>query len=243
MVGNDAMRGSADAGFWVRVPPEAPGYPWEVNALHPTNFPTPGLWFDADEASPWFDVDDKTDGLVRAALLSALAMAELDPDYAHSRQSGARRLRQQMRAHLLCDYNLEAYGASNENICGGNHPGKPHARGGGLVRHVMADTGLGVNWEPRHADNRMLIASERPPQRVTSRAGDPSPGATGSARPLLWLPPVDLAALRREGRITAGALRWSDGSSVLRPPPPVGGRGIQNPYALPGMPGYRELAT
>lgn len=227
---------------WSEIDPSASRYPWEHAGLHPNNFPTPGLFYDAADRSSWFDIGAGPDGLVRAALGSALAMADLDPDIATSRQSHARRLRQQMRGQVLNDWNLELYGCTNENYCGGAHPHKP---GGddrrAVVDHVMGSKGLGLNWLPVHDDNRERLSQGRPARRTTTMKGDHILGVQGDKRPLVWIPPVDLERLHREGIVTSEGMRWSDGSPVTKPPPQVARLGVQNPVALPGMPGFSEL--
>lgn len=227
---------------WTEIDPSSAGYPWEQAALHPNNFPTPGLFYDAADRSSWFDIGAGPDGLVRAALGSALAMADLDPDIATSRQSHARRLRQQMRGLVLNDWNLELYGCSNENYCGGAHPAKAGGQGRrAVVDHVMGPKGLGLNWMPRHDDNRERLSQGRPARRTTAMNGDHILGVQGRKRPLVWIPPVDLERLQREGVVSSEGIYWADGSSVVRPPPSVARLGIQNPVALPGMPGFKEL--
>lgn len=218
---------------WAFVDPSTPGYPWERAALHPQNFPTPGLFFDANTESSWFDLTTGFDGIVRGALGSALAMSELDADLATSKQSHARRLRQQMRAQILCAWNLRAYGCTNENYCGGSHPEKPGIGGSShVVDHMMNESGVGLNLEPVHANNRQLLAEGKPATRTITLEGESLTELSGSHRPLLWIPAVNLDKLRESGVITVEGMRWSDGSSMVHPPPVVQRLGSLAPPGL-----------
>lgn len=217
------------------VDPASEGYPWNFAVLHPHNFPTPGMFLDLEQPD-WFPPDAGFDGLVRAALGSALAMAGVDPEQASSKTSRGRRLRQEMRNTLYSRWHLSLYGCTNENFCGGVHPSKPGGEGRrAVVDHVMGPRGRGINWLPRHAPNRELLACGRPARRTTDARGEPLLGAPGFTRPLLWVAAVDLDALARAGpRVVP--LRWDDGTSCTEPPLAVRELGVQDPYALPGMP-------
>ncbi len=219
----------------LRLDPASEGYPWDIATLHPHNFPTPGMFLDLSEDG-WFKVGSGFDGLVRSTLGSALAMAGSDPDIASSRTSQGRRLRQEMRRVFFSRWHLSLYGCSNENYCGGVHPLKPGGEGRrAVVDHVMGPSGRGINWLPRHANNRELLAQGRAPRRTTDLQGEPLLGAPSFSLPLLWIPAVDLDQLATEDPCVV-LLRWQDGVSTSEPPKAVRRLGVQDPIALPGMP-------
>jgi hypothetical protein len=188
------------------------------------------------EKPDWFHPDAGFDELVRAALGGALAMAGCDPELASSRTSQGRRLRQEMRAALFSRWHLALYGCSNENYCCGVHPAKPGGEGRrAVVDHTMGPGGRGISWCPHHAPNRELLAEGRPARRTTDTRGEPLLGAPGFSRPLLWIPAVDLDQLaQQEPRLAT--MVWRDGVSTKEPPKVVRDLGVQDPYALPGMP-------
>lgn len=208
---------------WLRIDPAMAGYPWEAAGLHPANFPTPGLFWDADEPTQWLEAPH-FDEVVRAALGSALLMADGDPELSMSRTSQARRLRQQLR-HLIIEapHNDVLYGCTNANYCGGADPQLPGADGKGRQDlHVLGPSGRGINWLARHAHDRERIAQGLAPARATNRDGDPLLEDVHGARPLIWIPALNLAALAdKNPRVTTQDMQWSDGSSTLEVPPPV----------------------
>ena len=213
---------------WLRVDPAEPGYPWEGAALHPANFPTPGLFWDGNEETPWLE-NPHFDEVIRAALGSALLMAGLDPALATSRTSDSRRLRQQMRRLMItAPFNDQAYGCTNANYCGGTDPSKPGA--GDKTHedlHVMGPDGRGLNFLPRHAPNRDRIAQGLAVARATNEEGEALLGDALGRRPLLWVPPISIEALRRRRPVaTVEGMAWSDGSSTLEVPPRVRALGI-----------------
>jgi hypothetical protein len=220
---------------WIVVDPASDGYPWDLAVLHPRNFPTPGMFIDLDQPD-WFHPDAGFDELVRAALGSALAMAGSDPELASSRTSQGRRLRQEMRCTLFSRWHRALYGCANENYCCGVHPAKPGGKGRrAVVDHMMGPGGRGLSWVPRHAPNRDLLGAGRPARRTIDARGESLLGSPGFSRPLLWVPAVDLDALARENpQVTT--LTWRDGVSTSEPPKVVRDLGVQDPYALPGMP-------
>lgn len=220
---------------WRTQDPGDPSYPWPDPVLHPHSFPCPGMFLDLGEQG-LFQVESGFDGLVRSALASALAMADMDTDLAISRTSQGRRLRQQMRACFFSKWNLGLYGCTNENYCGGVHPLKPG--GGGrkaIVDHVMGPRGRGINLLARHAPNRELLAQGKPAKRAIDPRGEPLLGAPGFSMPLLYIPAIDLEQLAAEEPEVV-LLRWEDGVSTAEPPPRIRELGVQDPLALPGMP-------
>lgn len=213
---------------WLRIDPATPGYPWEVAGLHPANFPTPGLFWDGNETTAWLE-DPHFDEVVRAALGSALLMAGGDPELSTSRTSQARRLRQQMRRLIIeATFNDVLYGCTNANYCGGTDPSLPGADGKTHEDlHVLGPNGRGLNWLSRHAHNRERIAQGLSPARATTDEGEPLIDDLRSAKPLLWITPISLKALRGdEPVVTTQGMRWSDGRSMLEAPPPVRALGL-----------------
>lgn len=208
---------------WLRIDPATAGYPWEGAGLHHANFPTPGLFWDADEPTQWLE-DPHFDEVVRAALGSALLMAGADPGLATSRTSQSRRLRQQMRRLVItAPFNDRLYGCTNANYCGGTDPSKP----GAAERthedlHVLGPNGRGIHWGSGHAHNRERIAEGTTLARAISQDGEALLVDVKGARPLLWLPAISLPALRADAPVaTVEGMRWSDKSSTLEVPPRV----------------------
>ncbi|MDP3910851.1 MAG: hypothetical protein Q8Q14_10725 [Gemmatimonadales bacterium] len=208
---------------WLRIDPAMAGYPWEAAGLHPANFPTPGLFWDANEPTQWLE-NPHFDEVVRATLGSALLMAGADPELSMSRTSQARRLRQQIRRLISeAPHNDVLYGCNNANYCGGADPTRPGADGKGhRDLHVMGPQGRGINWMPRHLHNRERIAKGLAPARATTPDGEPLLEEAAGRRPLIWIPALNLEALAgADPRATTRGMRWSDDSSTLEVPPPV----------------------
>ena len=227
-LGVPRRRGSSAGVPWLRIDPAMAGYPWETAGLHPANFPTPGLFWDANETTQWLE-DPHFDEVVRAALGSALIMAGVDPDVATSRTSQARRLRQQMRRIIIeAPHNDRLYGCTNANYCGGSDPSSPGAEGRTHEDlHVLGSTGRGLHWGPVHAHNRERIAHGRPVARVIDEQGEPLLEEMAAVRPLIWIPAISLEALRGETpRATTRGMAWSDNASTAQVPPPVRRLGI-----------------
>ncbi len=76
---------------------------------------------------------------------------------------------------------------------------------------------LGAAFLPRHKNAIQAIASGQMPERNISASG--SKQGSGSSYALLWIPPIDVQALKDLDTITISGETWSDGSSVLNPPP------------------------
>jgi hypothetical protein len=76
---------------------------------------------------------------------------------------------------------------------------------------------LGAAWMPRHKNAIQAIASGNMPVRNISASGNKE--GSGSSYALLWIPPVDVQALKDLDTITVSGGTWSDGSSILNPPP------------------------
>lgn len=223
------------------ITPDTPGYPWTFPALHAASFPTPGMFFNLTNRRGWFQHWEGFDAFVKAALGSALIMADMDPELAEANTSVMRKLRQVMRTAIVeSDFNAELYACDNENYCGGAHPHKPGGTADVVaVDHMMDRFGLGISWMPRHADNQTRIESNRPPQRTTTIQGEVLPGTRARWYALIWIPAVDLELLAKERMLHL--LEWPDGSSTQEPPPCVQKLGIEHPTALPGMPSFDQF--
>lgn len=76
---------------------------------------------------------------------------------------------------------------------------------------------LGTAWLPRNQGAITEIASGRMPKRTINLEGDKV--GEGSSYGLLWIPPLDINALKNLGVVTIGNMKWENGSSVLDPPP------------------------
>lgn len=76
---------------------------------------------------------------------------------------------------------------------------------------------IGTAWLPRNKAAITTIASGKIPQRNIDVHG--AKVGTGTSYGLLWFPPIDVEALQNLGAVTDGGVTWSDGSSVLNPPP------------------------
>lgn len=213
---------------WVRIDPAIAGYPWEAAGLHPANFPTPSLFWDANETTQWLE-DPHFDEVVRAALGSALLMAGADPELATSRTSQGRRLRQQMRRVILeAPHNDLLYGCTNANLCGGFDPSMPGSDGRTHEDlHVMGPKGRGLHWGAVHANNRERIARGKAVARAITDEGEPFVPNEMFSRPLLWIPAVSLEALTGDApRVTTKGMTWSDNASTSHVPPQVRALGL-----------------
>jgi len=230
---------------------QAASYPWEAAIIETNNSPTPGMFFIVGKPTsfPGGQTNINTDSeLVRNALGSAMAMAGdyrkewVTPPPSGAGQShpyfnsDAQRLRGQMRDLIQCSpWNDQAYGTTDKSK-GGNAPLGPQGRG--------------LNWLPNHADNIGRLASGQSAVRTTDLAGNklssPPLGASASSHMQLWIPPVDLSRLAANVPdsakvITTGTLTWSDGSSVIMPPPSVQAHGVvssvgaHNGWGCPGI--------
>ena len=207
---------------WLRIDPAMPGYPWEGAGLHPSNFPTPGLFWDADERTEWM-AEPHFDEVVRAALGSALIMAGADPALATSRTSQSRRLRQQMRRIVItAPFNDRLYGCTNANYCGGSDPSMEGSQGRTHEdMHVLGPKGRGLHWGKIHVNNRERIASGTAPARAITEDGEPLLLDVIGSRPLIWIPPINLETLRDVHVATVDGVSWSDDTSPIYVPPRV----------------------
>lgn len=215
---------------WVVHGANDPGYPWEEPTLHTTNFPTPGTYLDVNNSDMWH-TDKGLDSMVRAALGSALAMAGADVSLANlgNQSTRSKQLKQGLRNAIIIPdgWNDRLYGQTNANYAGGNDPGKPGGDANkAKVTYMMNSEGRGLNWLARHADNIARIPQGISPKRTTKLDGAKLGGSnSGNQHMLIWIPALDLSAL--QGPVpTIGFLKWSDGSSTLKPPPQIQALGI-----------------
>ncbi len=210
-----------------RVPiPPIEQYPWEAALIHEgengQHWPTPGMFFlvrdDAAPTDPILALDSML-GIARVALSSAYAMA-----------GAARQLAdipaEQVLAYLsliVCSpWNDVAYGATSADVVGGELGLGPHARG--------------VNMLPRHHNNIGELMVGNSPRRTTTLAGgvDSSAEGTNTHWPQLWLPPIRLEMLRDLGVVSTAGDSWSNGDSVIVPPPAVWDHPVHTTVSPPG---------
>jgi hypothetical protein len=119
-------------------------------------------------------------------------------------------------------HNDVLYGCTNANYCGGVDPALPGAASSRKDLHVMGPRGRGINFLPRHVNNRDRIAQGLAPARATTQAGEPLLEDAATARPLLWIPAVNLDTLAdRNPRVTVQGIHWKDGACTLEVPPLV----------------------
>lgn len=210
---------------WVVHKASDPGYPWEEPTLHTENYPTPGMFLDVNNSDAW-KPGKGLDSMVRAALGSALAMAGGDVTLAQegNKSNRSKQLKAGLRNAIIIPdgWNDHLYGQTNANYAGGNDPDAPGGdKNKAKVTYMMNSQGRGLNWLPRHADNIARIPAHMAPKRTTSLAGNKLGGAnSGNQHMLIWIPGLDLQALRAAVPAIA-FLKWSDGTSTLHPPPQI----------------------
>lgn len=207
-----------------------PGYPWEDPKIHVQNWPTPGMFLDLNVDKSWHP-SKGLDSMVRALLGSALTMAGVDDPSgkAESGQPKWRHLKQDIREVLNTINFHRLYLQSNENYAGGNNPNKPDWNNPNdlqVKNYMMKPNGLGLNWEPRHADNIGFMQQGSSPRRTTSMVGQKLAAPNrGDSQMFLWMPAFDLAALALENPVVQ-FLNWSDGTSTQEPPPVIQALGL-----------------
>jgi hypothetical protein len=209
---------------WTFAPATTPGYPWEAPLIHRggdgAHFPTPGMFFLVrDPLAPTDPVLalDSIVGIARAALASGFAMA-----------GAPRALGDIPDAMVLAYVDLIACSPWNDAAYGTNDTG---AAGGSLG---LGPHGRGINMFPRHRDNVSALAVGNPAIRSTFLNGIEDanvPGADKWAQ--LWLPPIRLDLLEL-GTVTTVGLEWSNGDSVIVPPPVVWNHGVAAAVSPPG---------
>ena len=111
-------------------------------------------------------------------------------------------------------WNDTAYGTTNETAVGGSQ---------GIAGHFR-----GINMYGRHHNNIAALAAGDTPRRSTHLNGGSDPGVEGdnSKWAQLWLPPIRLDRLRDFGVVSTADLTWSNGDSVIGPPPVIWNHGV-----------------
>lgn len=212
---------SAPSSGWVIRRPWDEGYPWDEPALHPDNYPAPGMFFDASAPTRLgntTDTDHTLDKVVRRALGTALVMSNMDPNLAVGTSSTSKRLRREMRHAILhSQYHDRLYG-QYDRVKAGAQNGESH---------VVGQHGRGLNWMPYHDDLLRKIGDRRTPVRYTDYQGNPTMPKQGHSGMLLWIPAVDLSHLSdRVPRVQP--FHWSNGVSTFEPPPTVQALGVDD---------------
>lgn len=191
-------------------------YPWPA-ALNRRNYPTPGMFFDANNPEGAF-VFRSFDELVKATLGSALAMAGQDSNLATGNSETSRRLRKQVSEAILCSkFNDALYGTPTASRVG------PHGRG--------------IDWSPRHVDVFGYLSEGIAPPRAIDAEGKRRPEhIEANFAPLVWIPAPNLAALQgADPQFTEEGMTWSDGESTQEPSPVVRRIGVNmEGVRLPG---------
>jgi hypothetical protein len=206
---DELLEEQEDSSFWVLHNPNDAEYPWEEPSLHPDNYPSPGMFFDAGSPTrleSTSDADHDLEKTVRRALGVALVMANMDPSLATGTSNTSKRLRRELRQLISSSkFNDLAYGQTDLAKAGEG-------------AYVLNEQGRGLNWLPNHADNMQLLGSGQDPKRGSSASGEPLDGSNSDM--FLWVPAIDLAAL---SNTTPSVLpfQWSDGSSTVEPPPSI----------------------
>lgn len=199
------------------------GYPWEEPVLHSTNTPSPGMFVDIGAQGAW-DPSDGYNKMLRQYLGSALSMANLYVDgIANSPQYQEVRKRLREAITAVGGFNDLLYGQTNLVAAGG----------GANNTYVLNAQGRGLNWYPRHHNVKYAIGAGEAPERGTRLNGNKLSGANaGSQQMLVWLPALDIDALKNG---VVDFLTWSDGSSTLDPPPQIRALGVDmHGVSLPG---------
>lgn len=228
---------------WVLRTANDPGYPWEEPVMHVSNWPTPGMFVSAGDNSGSWKASNGYDSMIRAYLGSMLAMAGHDAEsIAHYAEGGAgQELRKQLRAAIMAvgGWNDRTYGQTNLNYAGGNDPAKPGGdpakpQSGGFVMNAQ---GRGLNWLPRHKDNKARIGDGESAKRATTLSGGSLHGTDkGTHHMIVYLPAPVLEALAGDDPTIEWGT-WSDGSSTLFPPPQIVALGVDlSGVVLPGVP-------
>ena len=199
-----------------------PGYPWEVPAIHKgsdgKHAPTPGMFYIVKKSNAVAGLDSMLE-IARYALGSAYAMAG-NPIALGSIPD------EEVLAYLaliVCSpWNDAAYGTNNDQATGGTLGLGPHGRG--------------INMYARHHSNLTALVQGKKPTRTTllNGAEDDLVDVSKGQWPQLWLPPINLEALINFGAVTTQGLEWSNGDSVLVPPPAAWAHGVYSRVAPSG---------
>lgn len=218
--------------FWQTGGSFDTNYPWVTPTVHQQNYPTPGMFFDANNPNGAFVFTD-FESLITAALGSALSMAGGRVSLATDHSGAGDRLRQQLRDLIQCSrWNDSIYGTSNMGFVGGGD--------------LLGPQGRGINWQPHHSDVFGTLSQNQAPVRTTAVDGRRLQQHMGANRlPLVWIPAVNLDRLAGPNpEVTVEGMQWTDGSSTIEPPPTVSDLSIQmSGVVLPGGPGCPPAIT
>lgn len=171
-----------------------------------------------------------------AALANAFEEADLDPELALSTDSnGVRYLVRDMMILIECAPTNDAVLSSPLAELGSKgNPGSGH----------YAPHGRGISFHSVHAPNLVRMRAGMPMLRTVVNGGRADgAGAEHDGRgghpPTLWIPLLNLDALR-EGAVSTRDMFWPDGSSTIVPPPEIMGLGKPENVA-PGLWGCDSL--
>lgn len=201
----------------------AEGYPWPNATLNSQNYPTPGMFFDANNTLGAFRFSG-VESFIIAAVGSALSMAGVDASLATARTAAGRRLRKQMLDLIQCSkFNDGLYGA--------------------VSAPKVSPNGRGVVWAPVHNDVFSMLSEGKTPARAIDVEGNRLPQfIEASSRPLVWIPAVNLDILATRNEISVERMAWEDGVSTLEPPPLVRSMKISlSDVRLPGGVGCSSM--
>jgi len=203
-------------------------YPWNEPAFDVHRRPAPGTFYLAQPG-------DNDTVFLRAVLAAALQMAGIPSEVAFDASSRtARRLRKELRDVILCSaFNDGRITSTSPELAGGRSPGANGPTDTG-VTNVLGPRGRGLVWAARHNDDVARIAQSLAPKRNIELDGT-AIGA-GRSQMLLYIPAINLAALRGETPvITVEGMGWGDGRSTLEPPSAVAALGLDfSGVNLPG---------
>ena len=167
---------------------------------------------------------DTLTAVATEAIRDALSEAGMNPGMAAGGAPQARRLRVDMMNLIECaPWDDGILGSPKEEIGSVDRPGSGH----------YAPHGRGISFNAVHADNRGRMAKGQPPRRSVVYGGHiGGEGArhdgTGGRLPYLWIPRLDLQALRGTAAIVPQAGLWPNGLSGIWPPPEIVDLGAEN---------------
>lgn len=162
--------------------------------------PKPGTFYPISK-------DETLGNIARKALNSVVSKSGQDEAYGGDGKGGSRRIEY---IHCIASgpqWNVPVYGTTDTSS---GHPAHYQINGIGLRRA----------FNPWHEDAKAAIIQKRFPARGVTPSGQKI-GGVGSSYALIWLPPIDPAALGEFGVVTCAHAPWSDGSSSIDPPPEI----------------------
>lgn len=223
-----------DAIIFDTIDPYDAGYPWERAALHPENYPTPGLFFDVGSPAAGESLSSPST-IARYYLGSAIAMAAARGFNVTEAQklvkssnttSKAIAFRNQALRLIMCSpYNDALYGTTDLWEGGSSYANQSNGRT--------------IKFFPRHLDNIGRMKAGQPPKRGIELNGQKISNLTGNiAMPQLYLPAINLQLLAGNNPVvTTNGLEWSDGTATILPPPEVQKIGLDLSGRSVGQPG------